>query len=521
MSDTTFSAAEERVSVGVLFTKVDKEKRTVSGFATLDNIDAHGDIVDADASLDAFRRFRGGLREMHTNNAVGTLVDFEEAKKFHEEDNKIYRGVYITAKVSKGAEDTWEKVLDGTYKGFSIGGKIKKRSVMKSDSGTEHMVIKEYDLIEVSLVDNPANPLANLLTVRKIGDTFVYTDLEKAEPGALAVGDFVSWNSSGGQARGRITRIVKDSTVDVPDSSVSVTGTPEDPAALIRVYRDGEATDTLVGHKFSTLTKIDSLEKSQYNILYHAETGDVVLSEHEERDGFINIGWAEENDTEAIRRAVDNYKTSNKEGSEGDEITLVLHKNDVIEALAKSIKLSKEVLSMATDNVEETVAEEAAVEETAEEAVAEADVAVEETVEKSADEAVEEEAVEEVSEEEEAEVAEGEEVEKSADGLDSIVSKVQEVVVDAVSKAVDAAKESKDAVETVKASFEETLENLKKELSGIKENLDTLNGRVEAVESDTAVKKSSDILKDEEDDDEEGDFWRGSGFLSAGDLIRG
>ena len=42
--------------------------------------------------------------------------------------------------------------------------------------------------------------------------------------------------------------------LDVPDSSFSVTGTPDDPAALIRVYRDNEPTDP-VGHKLSTLTK--------------------------------------------------------------------------------------------------------------------------------------------------------------------------------------------------------------------------------------------------------------------------
>jgi len=37
---------------------------------------------------------------------------------------------------------------------------------------------------------------------------------------------------------------------------VTITGTPDDPAALITLYRNGEATDRKVGHKFSTLTKI-------------------------------------------------------------------------------------------------------------------------------------------------------------------------------------------------------------------------------------------------------------------------
>jgi hypothetical protein len=77
----------------------------------------------------------------------------------------------------------------------------------------------------------------------------------RAEPGSLSVGDMVSWNSSGGKARGKITRVTSDGTIDVPDSSFSVEGTADNPAALIRVYQDDEPSDRLVGHRFSALTK--------------------------------------------------------------------------------------------------------------------------------------------------------------------------------------------------------------------------------------------------------------------------
>jgi HK97 family phage major capsid protein/HK97 family phage prohead protease len=83
--------------------------------------------------------------------------------------------------------------------------------------------------------------------------------MDRAEPDALKVGDFVRWNSSGGTARGRIVRVERDGTIDVPNSSFTITGTAEDPAALITLYRDGEATDRQVGHKFSTLTKISPI----------------------------------------------------------------------------------------------------------------------------------------------------------------------------------------------------------------------------------------------------------------------
>jgi len=70
---------------------------------------------------------------------------------------------------------------------------------------------------------------------------------------SMAVGSMVSWNSSGGGASGKIERIMRDGTLSIPNSSFSVTAEKDDPAVLIRVYRDGKPTDTLVGHKMSTL----------------------------------------------------------------------------------------------------------------------------------------------------------------------------------------------------------------------------------------------------------------------------
>jgi len=70
---------------------------------------------------------------------------------------------------------------------------------------------------------------------------------------SVGVGSMVSWNSSGGRAEGKITRIIRDGRYNVPGTEVTVTGTPEDPAAVIRLYRDGKPTDTIVAHKLKTL----------------------------------------------------------------------------------------------------------------------------------------------------------------------------------------------------------------------------------------------------------------------------
>jgi HK97 family phage major capsid protein len=85
------------------------------------------------------------------------------------------------------------------------------------------------------------------------------TDEVRAEPDELNVGDFVSWDSSGGEAYGKIDRIERDGSIDVPDSEFTINGDADDPAALIEVYREGEdgyeASGQMVGHRFSTLTK--------------------------------------------------------------------------------------------------------------------------------------------------------------------------------------------------------------------------------------------------------------------------
>lgn len=73
---------------------------------------------------------------------------------------------------------------------------------------------------------------------------------------SIGVGSMVSWNSSGGRARGKVIRIIRNGRYNVPGTEVTVTGTPEDPAAVIRLYRDGEPTDVIVAHKIKTLRQL-------------------------------------------------------------------------------------------------------------------------------------------------------------------------------------------------------------------------------------------------------------------------
>jgi len=305
--------------------KVDEERRIVSGFATLDNVDRQGDVLLTEASRKAFERFRGNVRLMHQPIPAGKVISFRENSFYDKETNKTYSGIFVDAYISKGAENVWQMVLDGTLTGFSIGGKIVDFET-KMDDGEEYpgvRVVKEYELMELSLVDSPANQFANILSIQKFGDEFVTSGIatevsmdnvfwcvtdkiavtEKSDSAvcpvcqldmhdigwvesndltknqevgklvdmylrkadSVSTGDFVSWGSSGGTARGKVERVVRSGSVDVPDSDFTIRAEEGNPAVLIRVYRKGadgwERTDRIVGHKMSTLNRISSLEK--------------------------------------------------------------------------------------------------------------------------------------------------------------------------------------------------------------------------------------------------------------------
>ena len=170
-----WSSNGDSINLSVPFTKVNRERRTVSGFATLDNVDQTGDVVTSDASIKAFESFRGNIREMHTPLAVGKMLSFKPETFYDPISKSFYSGIYVDVYVSKGAQDTWEKVLDGTLTGFSIGGKITEsdNEVNKSD-GTSVRFIKAYDLVELSIVDSPANELCNVLSIQKSNGKLIF-----------------------------------------------------------------------------------------------------------------------------------------------------------------------------------------------------------------------------------------------------------------------------------------------------------------------------------------------------------
>jgi len=407
----------ETVRMDMPFSKIDQERRIVSGFATLDNVDKQNDIVTPEASMKAFEAFRGNIREMHQPVAVGKMVAFKEDKYFDPETKKFYNGVYVSAYVSKGAQNTWEKVLDGTLSGFSIGGKMNKWEDAYDEGMDKAIrVIKEYDLMELSLVDTPANQFANILSVEKVDG------------------------------------------VDVVK---------------------GDVVDTVIE-----------------NVFWDKESGIVMLSQEEIQtspaNGNVmqNIGFVEKSDN--------------------DKLDLVKFLVDSAKGI-NTIEINKE------DNMTDEIMNEVPAEEVAEteavEIAPEADAEVEEVAVEAETEDV---ATEEVVAEEVTEEVADEEVSGSDEETVNAVTELKDAVTSAFSEITAVVKSLADEVAALKKSTD--VANAK--LADAEGDFNNLGKRIDAVEADTAFRKSGDLGQIvQEPAMVEKSVWGGR-FLTTSDLLK-
>lgn len=429
MSKAHWSSEGNDIKLSMPIAKVDKERRIVSGFATLDNVDKQGDIVPSEASLKAFKTFRGNLREMHQQIAVGKVVSFKEDKYFDSESKKFYNGVYVSAYVSKGAQDTWEKVLDGTLTGFSIGGNIKDaEDVYNEDMDKSIRVIKDYDLYELSLVDNPANQYANVISVEK--------------------------NSQGGYlAKASIENVYWCSTDD-----------------LVQLSAEGS----------SDCPRCDK--------------------------GMQNIGFVESNDAEKadiVKTILNRIKNDEKEVSKMADENIETSETEVVETVEEVDKA-----------VETPVEEDEAVAKAEEETTSEDTEAVEKTEE-----------VAEESVEKSEEASKTENVEKSDETINE--TEVLKTVADTVTSAVETLAETMKALNEKVEGLHKTITGVSQEVASVSQEVKEVKGineefgkRVDAVENDTAFRKSGDLgeIVQEEPTKVQKSLWGGR-FLTKSDLF--
>lgn len=73
---------------------------------------------------------------------------------------------------------------------------------------------------------------------------------------ALRVGSLVTWSHRGGSAQGKIIKIVRSGKLKIPNSSLQLSASADEPAALIQLIKDGKPTTIKVGHKLSSLSAL-------------------------------------------------------------------------------------------------------------------------------------------------------------------------------------------------------------------------------------------------------------------------
>lgn len=235
----------DKVTYNMSFAKVDESRRIVSGFATLNNLDKQKDIVSTEASIKAFKTFRGNVRELHSKIAAGRLIDYGLTAYHDVVTNKVYDGIFVRAYISKGAPDTWEKVLDGTLNGFSIGGEILDAEDTITEDGTMVRVIKEYELAELSLVDNPANELANVTSVEKAVGYFGEIQENIDEEELIDMTPRGVKKSAEDVVEEPVAEAVEESeTVDESPVEETVVAETVDPEPVVEAPKDEQADET-------------------------------------------------------------------------------------------------------------------------------------------------------------------------------------------------------------------------------------------------------------------------------------
>ena len=119
----------------------------ISGYASTNDVDRHGDIVPASV-------WEKGMENYLKNPVILAYHDHSEPIGRMVEHKVDSTGLWIKARISAAAEDVFNLVKDGVLTAFSIGFRIVDAEY---NQVTELFVVKELELHEISVVSVPAN----------------------------------------------------------------------------------------------------------------------------------------------------------------------------------------------------------------------------------------------------------------------------------------------------------------------------------------------------------------------------
>jgi len=126
----------------------------VNGFFTSDAVDEIGDVITREATENAIPKYRewGNIRYMHQPKPVAKMlrIGADDKLKWNEVEIHVID------------PDAVFQVKNGLLKALSVGIWIRSWSDIEMDEETGAWTILAYDLVEISLVDHPANYDARL-----------------------------------------------------------------------------------------------------------------------------------------------------------------------------------------------------------------------------------------------------------------------------------------------------------------------------------------------------------------------
>lgn len=172
--------------------KMDEDQRTFAGYASVfGGVDSYGDMIEPGAYKETIEDRNRPIR-MRWNH-FGPVIG--KWKEIYEDD----KGLYVSGSLTPGhsvADDVYASLKHGAVDGMSIGYRVKRE---EQDGAIRRL--KEIELIEISVVEEPADLGAKVGQVKYLSEMFESCESLKEIESAL--------REAGGFSRANAEQIVR------------------------------------------------------------------------------------------------------------------------------------------------------------------------------------------------------------------------------------------------------------------------------------------------------------------------
>lgn len=227
--------------VGSVFKAIDEEDDDliIHGMASTDDKDRVGDVISPMA-------WKNGLEHYKLNPIILFNHDYNRPIGRAVVVNQVEKGLELKAKISKAAGDIAGLIKDGVLGAFSVGFMVRDADY---DSNTETFLIKQAELLEVSVVSVPANQAATFSVQKSFNSedeykefisTFKSVNLASGQPLADKSNDALASATPEGQTVANSQEIKMDPKDIQTMIAEAVKGVSKDVATQIAMQRAEE-----------------------------------------------------------------------------------------------------------------------------------------------------------------------------------------------------------------------------------------------------------------------------------------